>query len=36
MHINEFCKINNFLIDYKFYIKFLGTKMLAKTMTEQN
>ncbi len=30
MHINEFCKISNFLIRYKFKIKFLALKILGK------
>jgi len=30
MHINDFCKISNFLIKYKFYIKFLGQKFKEK------
>jgi hypothetical protein len=35
MHINEFCKISNFLIRYKFKIKFLGTKIFGKICGEK-
>jgi hypothetical protein len=36
MHNNEFGKIRNFLIRYKFYIKFVGTKIWGKICREKN
>ena len=36
MHINEFYKILNFLKRYKFYMKFLGTKIWGKICREKN
>jgi len=36
MHINDFCKRRNFLIRYKYQIKFLGTKILGKICREKN
>ena len=35
MQINEFCKIRDFLIRYKFYIKFLGPKISGKICREK-
>jgi len=35
MHINDICKKSNFLIWYKFWIKFLGPKILGKICREK-
>jgi len=35
MHLNESCGMGNFLIRYKFKIKFLGTKILRKIRGEK-
>ncbi len=36
MHINDNCIISNFLIWYKFWIKFLGPKILGQIWREKN